>query len=117
MARTVSPAKTPGVAIARILRGYGLTQGPGWQKDFSILPVMGSVHNGRIGTWANVRSTEGHRIVAENADAIEAAADESGWPFRVSLYATSRGTLDAYISNTGPRHRETTIPVNEPNED
>jgi hypothetical protein len=108
MVRTVTPAKTPGVAIARVLRGMGLTQGPSWRKDFNILPIMGSRHNGRIGTEVNVRSTAANKLIAEKADEIEAAVAEMGWTFYVSVFYTcTKGEPWVMIHNTGKRIRHT----------
>jgi hypothetical protein len=104
MARTAAPAKTPTVAIARILRGLGLTQGRGG-KDFR---VCGEYRNGeRQYTYVVVYSRHAEEVIAEHADEIEARADEAGFPFRVSVRYSTAGHPHTSVQNAGSRVRET----------
>lgn len=106
MTAKLAPAKTPTVAIARILRGFGLTQG----KDFR---VKGQYRNGeRVGTYVAVLTTRGDRIIAESADMIEHLSHESGFPFGVSIHYTASGRLWTWVANYGGRVREA-VPANE----
>lgn len=101
MAKTLAPAKTPGVAVARVLRGLGLKQG----RDFR---VKGEYKSGeRIGTNAVITGTAANQVVADNADAIEQQAAEAGFQFRVSIYFTPSGSVWVWVSNTGKRTRQT----------
>lgn len=102
-------AKTPTVAIARVLRGLGLKQG----LDFT---VRGSYINGeRIGTTAHLFSQHVRTLVADHADEIEAAVQlDGGFVFNVSIrYYDSRPWPT--VANYGARNRETapvaTVPM------
>jgi hypothetical protein len=104
MATTTAPAKTPTVAIARILRGLGLTQGRGG-KDFR---VGGEYRNGeRQYTYVVAYSRRAEEVIAAHADEIEARADEAGFSFRVSVRYSAGGRVHTSVQNAGPRTRET----------
>lgn len=93
-------AKTPTVAIARVLRGLGLKQG----LDFT---VRGSYTNGeRTGTTAYLFGQRVRTLVADHADEIEAAVQlDGGFVFNVSIrYYDSRPWPT--VSNYGDRTRE-----------
>ncbi|MFF4292130.1 hypothetical protein ACFY0N_00570 [Streptomyces vinaceus] len=102
MSATTPAPKTPAVAIARALRGLGLTQGRGC--DFR---VTGDYRNGeRVGTYVLVLTRHASEVIAEHADEIEAQTS-TGFPFRVSVryFGTSRPV--ASVANYGDRIRET----------
>ncbi|MGW4007924.1 hypothetical protein [Streptomyces sp. NPDC004763] len=89
-------------AIARILRGLGLTQGKG--RDFR---VTGDYRNGeRIGTFVVVLTRHADEVIAEHADEIERLSAESGWPFRVSVRYHKGERPMATVANYGGRIRE-----------
>lgn len=101
MAKTLTPAKTPGVAVARVLRGLGLKQG----TDFGIRAER---KNGeRIGTRVAVFGAEANQTVADNANAIERAAADAGFHFNVSVYFTPSGSVWVNVANFGKRTRQT----------
>ncbi|ALY07311.1 hypothetical protein SEA_MAIH_61 [Streptomyces phage Maih] len=101
MAKTLTPAKTPGVAIARVLRGLGLKQG----LDFG---VRAERKNGeRIGTRVAVFGQRANQIVADNANAIEQQAGDAGFHFNVSVYFTPSGSVWVAVANFGQRTRQT----------
>ena len=101
MTKTLAPAKTPGVAIARVLRGLGLKQG----SDFR---VKGEYKGGeRIGTRVAAFSRTATQTVADNADSIEQLAAEAGYHFNVSVYFTPSGTVWVHVANYGQRTRQT----------
>ncbi|MFG3287299.1 hypothetical protein ACGF3G_00555 [Streptomyces sp. NPDC048179] len=103
MPRAVAPAKTPTVAIARILRGLGLTQGRGG-KDFS---VTGFYVNGeRRHTYVVAYSRHAEEVIAAHADEIEAAANAAGWCFYVSVRYSASGRVHTSVQNAGARVRE-----------
>lgn len=115
LARTAQ-ASTPAVAIARVLRGIGLKQGPG--KDFR---VMGNYRTGRYadgtrfkertGTYVTLYTRRAEDTVAANADIIERAANNTGWRFHVNIYYGTRTTPQCLIGNEGTRVRETPPPA------
>ncbi|MER6632234.1 hypothetical protein ABT301_29140 [Streptomyces sp. NPDC000987] len=89
-------------AIARILRGLGLTQGKGC--DFR---VTGDYRNGeRIGTFVVVLTRHADEVIAEHADEIERLSAESGWPFRVSVRYHKGERPMTTVANYGSRVRE-----------
>ncbi|AKA61728.1 hypothetical protein SEA_YDN12_61 [Streptomyces phage YDN12] len=101
MAKNLTPAKTPGVAVARVLRGLGLKQG----LDFG---VRGERKNGeRIGTRVAVFGQRANQIVADNANVIERAAADAGFHFNVSVYFTPSGSVWVAVANFGQRTRQT----------
>lgn len=101
MPKILAPAKTPGVAIARVLRGLGLKQG----SDFR---VKGEYKNGeRTGTRVVVLGRSVNQTVADNANLIEQQAAEAGFPFNVSVYFTPSGIMWVHVANYGKRTRQT----------
>ncbi|MDQ0762031.1 hypothetical protein [Streptomyces canus] len=101
---TSATASTPTVAIARVLRRLGLTQGRG--GDFR---VTGDYRNGeRIGTFVVVSTRHGDEVIAERADDIERwVSEDGGWAFRVSVRYSSAGRPMTTVANYGSRVRET----------
>lgn len=100
----MKPAKTPTVAIARVLRALGLKQG----DDFR---VTGMYQNGggireRIGTYVVVLSRRADDTIAANADAIQEAAAEAGFSFRVSIYYSDKGRVFTSVRNFGQTVRQ-----------
>jgi hypothetical protein len=102
MAKTPAPAKTPGVAIARALRGLGLKQG----TDFR---VKGVYSNGeRTGTRVAVYGTDANAVVANHADAIEEAVKaDGGWTMQVSIFFAPGGAMWVGVDNYNTRVRQT----------
>jgi DNA-binding PadR family transcriptional regulator len=101
--KTLPPPKTPTVAIARVLRDLGLTQGPG--NDFR---MEGAYRNGeRIGTYVLVLGRHAEEVIAEHADAIEAQAGAAGYAFRVSVHYPNGDRPMTNVANYGPRVRDT----------
>jgi len=101
MPKTLAPAKTPGVAIARALRGLGLKQG----SDFR---VKGEYKNGeRTGTRVVVLGRSVNQTVADNANLIEQQAGDAGFHFNVSVYFTPSGIMWVHIANYGKKTRQT----------
>ncbi|KUN37718.1 hypothetical protein AQJ30_15655 [Streptomyces longwoodensis] len=89
-------------AIARILRGLGLTQGRG--RDFR---VTGDYQNGeRIGTFVVVLTAHADEVIAEHADEIEHLSDEAGYPYRVSVRYDKKERPMTTVANYGGRVRE-----------
>lgn len=106
MATPLPRAKTPNVAIARVLRGLGLKQG----TDFS---VSG---NGLNGTVVTVKTELAHERVATAQAAIEKRAADEGFPFRVSIHTMPTGAIRTTISNitiAQPVHRPTADALDE----
>lgn len=100
---TFPPPTTPTVAIARVLRGLGLTQGQG--KDFR---VDGEYRNGeRIGTYVLSLTRHADETIAAHADDIERLAGATGYAFRVSVRYCDRGRPMTTVANYGRRVRET----------
>lgn len=97
----MKPAKTPTVAIARVLRSLGLKQG----ADFR---VTGFYRSGeRIGTYVIVFNKAADETIAANADKIEedVTKEGPGFTFRVSVrYHKGRPFVD--VKNFGRRVRE-----------
>ncbi|MEV5007309.1 hypothetical protein [Streptomyces sp. NPDC055692] len=94
---------SPTVAIARVLRGLGLTQGRGC--DFR---VTGDYRNGeRIGTYVLSLTRHTDEVIAEHADEIERLTAETGWTFRVSVRYPSGARPMVIVANYGSRVRET----------
>jgi hypothetical protein len=103
MSQPTAP-KTPAVAIARVLRGLGLTQGHGG-KDFS---VAGYYRNGeRQYTYVVIYSRHAEEVIAAHADEIEDAANKAGFHFNVSIAYSTAGKVYATVQNAGHRIRET----------
>lgn len=101
MAKNQTPAKTPGVAIARVLRGLGLKQG----LDFG---VRGEWKNGeRVGTRVAVFGRPANQLVADNADLIEQLSGDAGFHFNVSVYFTASGSVWVHVGNYGKKTRQT----------
>lgn len=101
MAKNLAPAKTPGVAIARVLRGLGLKQG----LDFG---VRAERKNGeRIGTRVAVFGRTANQTVADNANVIEQQAGDAGFHFNVSVYFTPSGQVWVHVANFGTKTRQT----------
>ncbi|ALO79353.1 hypothetical protein [Streptomyces phage phiSAJS1] len=98
-------AKTPTVAIARVLRNLGLKQG----EDFRVKGEYRGrgLDRERVGTYVVVYSRAGEQLVADNADRIEAATlEDGGYAFRVSIHRTPSGGFWTHIANFGQRVRE-----------
>ncbi|MFE7214578.1 hypothetical protein ACFU93_32480 [Streptomyces sp. NPDC057611] len=94
---------SPTVAIARVLRDLGLTQGRGC--DFR---VTGDYRNGeRIGTYVLSLTRHADEVIAEHADEIERLSDETGWAFRVSVRYPNGARPMVTVANYGSRVRET----------
>lgn len=99
-------AKTPTVAIARVLRSLGLEQG----KDFRVRgQYQGTGANReRIGTYVAVYTNAADQVVADNADRIEELVkQDGGFAFRVSIHFTAGGRMWTWIANYGQRTRDT----------
>jgi hypothetical protein len=98
------PAKTPTVAIARILRDMGLKQG--LHGDFA---VRGYSERGeRLGTMVVLYTRAANILIDERADEIERLSEESGWVFRVSTrYHHVSGAAYPDLCNFGKRVRRT----------
>lgn len=94
-------AKTPTVAIARVLRDLGLKQG----SDFR---VRGEYRNGeRVGTYVAALSAKADQVIADNADQIEyRVQQDGGFAFRVSIHFTAGGRMWTWVANYGKRTRE-----------
>ncbi|MEU7323373.1 hypothetical protein ABZ682_22900 [Streptomyces griseoviridis] len=101
---TKTAPSSPTVAIARILRGLGLTQGRG--GDFR---VTGEYRNGeRVGTYVLLLGRRADETVAEHADDIERLAGETGFAFRVSVrYFDGKPRPVCSVANYGSRVRDT----------
>ncbi|MFI8932456.1 hypothetical protein ACIG3E_32930 [Streptomyces sp. NPDC053474] len=83
---TRTPARTPAVAIGRALRALGLAQGQG--RDFAVRGLYQRTARGRERTATVVRTStcRAERVIARNADAIEAAVlADGGWRLTVSV--------------------------------
>ncbi len=101
MAKTPAPAKTPTVAIARVLRGLGLKQG----SDFT---VKGEYKCGqRTSTYVLVTGVNARQVAANNADLIEQLSAEAGFTFNVSVYFSPGGSVWVGVATTGERVRQT----------
>ncbi|MEU6628413.1 hypothetical protein ABZ905_08975 [Streptomyces parvus] len=96
-----TPPRTPTVAIARVLRSLGLTQG----ADFR---VTGDYRNGeRTGTYVLVLSGKARDLIAAQADEIERLSAETPYPFRVSLRYLGGPRPMPSVANYGSRVRDT----------
>lgn len=108
----MNAAKTPTVAVARVLRGLGLKQG----EDFR---VTGFYQNReRVGTYVIVFNKAADELVADKADEIVRLTGEAGFAFRVSVvYHHGRPFVD--VKNFGTEVREAKPEVDGPsvNED
>ncbi|MFB7574690.1 hypothetical protein [Streptomyces sp. NPDC056165] len=94
---------SPTVAIARVLRDLGLTQGRGC--DFR---VTGEYRNGeRIGTYVLPLTRHADEVIAEHADEIERLTAETGWAFRVLVrYPSGDRPMTVVAGRARPgRHR------------
>ncbi|MFC5072872.1 hypothetical protein ACFPN0_15070 [Kitasatospora cinereorecta] len=90
------------MAIARILRGLGLTQGRG--NDFR---MEGEYRNGeRIGTYVLPLTRHADETIAANADEIERLAAEGPFAFRVSVRYLGSDRPMTGVANYGSRVRE-----------
>lgn len=98
-------AKTPTVAIARILRDLGLKQG----NDFRVRgQYQGTGQNReRIGTYVAALTGAADQVIADHADEIERLASEAGHSFRVSIHFTANGRMWTWVANYGQRTRDT----------
>lgn len=93
--------RTPTVAIARVLRSLGLTQG----SDFR---VTGDYSNGeRTGTYVLVLSGKARDLIAAQADEIERLSAETPFPFHVSLRYLGGPRPVPSVANYGSRVRDT----------
>ncbi|MDA5279873.1 hypothetical protein [Streptomyces sp. Isolate_45] len=113
----VPTAKTPTVAIARVLRELGLQQGR--SKDFRIIGLY--VNGERDHTHVVLLSREAENVVAANADRIEERTGRGPYPFTVSVRYTGGGLPICTVRNVrAGRVRETppatpaAAPVEEP---
>lgn len=98
----VPPPRTPSVAVARVLRDLGLTQGPG--KDFR---VEGAYRGGeRVGTWVSALTRHADETIAARADEIERRLAVGPFPFRVSVYYEGKPRPHTIIANHGERVRQ-----------
>lgn len=98
---TRTTAKRPSVAIARVLRDFGLVQG----YDFR---VVGDYHRGeRYATRVRVYSRKADQTILDHADLIEDLTADAGFPFTVSVYYTAEGRLWTWVSDAGHRTRQT----------
>lgn len=98
-------AKTPTVAIARVLRSFGLKQG----QDFRVRGQYQGTGADRMrtGTYVAVLSGHGDQVVADNADAIEELVQQDGgFSFSVSIHFTANGRMWTWIANYGQRTRD-----------
>lgn len=98
-------AKTPTVAIARVLRSFGLKQG----TDFRVKGEYKGrgLDRERVGTYVVIYTSHGDHIVAQHADAIEdLVKQDGGFAFRVSVHYTSNGRRWTWIANYGQRTRD-----------
>lgn len=98
-------AKTPTVAIARVLRSFGLKQG----ADFRVKGEYKGrgLDRERVGTYVVLYSGHADHVVAEHADAIEELVQlDGGFSFRVSIHYTANGRRWAHIANYGSRVRD-----------
>lgn len=101
MASNRPAAKTPTVAIARVLRDLGLKQG----QDFR---VKGEYRRGeRIGTYVVLYSKAAEERVSVQRDVIEQRTAAEGFPFNVSVYYSKTGYRGVHVANFGTRVRET----------
>lgn len=102
--KQATPAKTPTVAIARVLRSLGLVQG----RDFRVRGKYQGhgADRERIGTHVAVLSQVADKVIADNADRIEQEAGQAGFSFRVSVYYTDGGGMWTWVANYGARVRE-----------
>lgn len=95
------PAKTPTVAIARILTDMGLKRGKG--KDFS---VRGFKRNDEhFGTMVVPFTRTANDLIDSRADEIERLSDEAGFPFLVSTEYGVNGKTWPNLANFGERVR------------
>lgn len=101
---TNPPPGTPTVAIARVLRGLGLTQGRGC--DFR---VTGTYQRGeRIGTYVLALTRHADETITAHADEIERLTGQGPFPFRVSVrYFNGKPRPVTTVANYGSRIRET----------
>lgn len=94
-------AKTPAVAIARILTDMGLKRGKG--KDFS---VLGFKRDGEpFGTMVVPFTRAANDLIDERADEIERLSNEAGFPFLVSTEYGVDGKTWPNLVNFGERVR------------
>lgn len=102
--KTPAPAKTPTIAIARILRGLGLKQG----TDFRVSgEYRGTGANReRVGTRVTNLNSRANQVIADNADQIEQSATATGFPFHVSIYRAPGGYMWVRVANYGERVRQ-----------
>lgn len=107
MARHANPAKTPTIAVARVLRSYGLKQGTDFRVSGEYGPRVDG-HAERIGTRVLLISAEANDVVAQHADDIESATSRTGFPFRVSIRygRVLKDRAYASVKNFGKRVRE-----------
>lgn len=95
----MNAAKTPTVAVARVLRGLGLKQG----EDFRVTGFYQMRE--RIGTCVIVFNKAADQLIADNADEIVRLTGEAGFAFRVSVrYHNGRPFVD--VKNFGTEVRE-----------
>ncbi|WP_413808148.1 DUF6884 domain-containing protein [Streptomyces sp. OE57] len=106
----IGPATSPTVAITRALKRAGLEQGK--EKDFQ---VKGRYRDGeRKFTYIKIRSARAESMIVERADDIERWADESGYPFKVSIRYMGRSPLIDITNGPGERVREVPPATEEP---
>lgn len=98
MARKPAPAKTPTVALVRVLKSLGMTN-RGIDRNFRIFGHYNS-EGERLHTLAVIFDADAERLAAEHADDIERLTRESGFPFRVAVRVTC-GRLSVSIGNGG----------------
>lgn len=102
MTRELPPARIPGIAIARVLRGIGLEQG----TDFRV--TKGAATNG---CWVSVQTEFGHERVATFESTINERSAEAGFPFTVTVYTTPTGRVRTSISNIKRAVAPSTAPL------
>lgn len=100
----VTAAKTPGVAIARVLRNLGLKQG----HDFSVRGHY--VAGERRGTDVFLHGGHARQTVISFADEIEDLVSEAGFAFNVSIRNLRDGAWPT-LANYGDRIRDAVAAV------
>lgn len=106
MANHINRPKTPTLAVARVMRSYGLKQGTDFRVSGQYGPRVGGYPAERIGTFVLPISRKAEDTISENADRIEELSVESGWPFRVSVYRPAGRRVWTKVANFGKRVRE-----------
>ncbi|MFD9947182.1 hypothetical protein ACFWYW_23850 [Nonomuraea sp. NPDC059023] len=104
MARKLAPAKTPTVALARVLRSLGLKQGEDFRIEgiYNRFTINGKGYKERHGTRLGYYSTHAARVIWDNAEHIEAATEAEGYGFYVrTTMVTNAGNRLVSVNNQG----------------